>query len=80
MTPGEDKATPIKRVRQVCRCTKCGNEAEMEFTCRLEPEEKVPAGGLAARPPSMPGGRPTQARGTATCAHCGNEAEMWIDV
>lgn len=56
--------------KQVCKCEKCGNEAEMEITCTLPDAPAAPSPKTAA---------PKKIKGTATCKHCGNEADMWID-
>jgi hypothetical protein len=67
---------PEKKVKKVCKCENCGNEAEMMFTCSLEPEEE--------QPPTQP--KPAQqegkqkVKGHGVCNHCGNEADMWIDL
>lgn len=67
--------------KQVCKCEKCGSEAEMVVTCSLEDVE-------AAKKDEVPlesdkvkkHGDSHQVKGSATCATCGNEADMWIDV
>jgi hypothetical protein len=33
---------PGKKFRQVCTCTNCGNDAEMEITCSLQEEPDQP--------------------------------------
>ena len=53
--------------KQICKCTHCGNEAEMMVTCSLEDHEDT-AGDAQLK----------KVKGTATCTHCGNEADMWI--
>ncbi len=61
-----------KTVKQVCKCEKCGNEAEMVVTCSLvENDEKKDK-------TSVPGHR--HVKGTGVCTHCGNEADMWVDI
>lgn len=65
-----------KQIKQVCKCEKCGNEAEMIVTCTLpdapEPEEN--STGNTAQAPKQ------RVKGHATCTHCGNEADMWVDL
>jgi hypothetical protein len=64
--------------RQVCRCVKCGNEAEMLITCSLPEETAAPAGsGSAAAQDGEPG---KKVKAVGTCTHCGNEADMWINL
>ncbi len=59
--------------KEVCRCVKCGNEAEMVLTCSLpEPEEKPSKIGHSAAK--------THVKAKGTCSLCGNEADMWIDI
>ncbi|MGB5984100.1 MAG: hypothetical protein WBG37_02265 [Desulfobacterales bacterium] len=71
-----------KSFKQVCRCQKCGNEAEMTVTCQLEeveieqPDPPVVAEGKSAEPAGRQ--QPDRIKGQAVCAHCGNEAEMWV--
>lgn len=60
--------------KEVCKCTNCGNESEMTFTCTLEDSETKPEA------PAEKKERPHKVQGTATCSHCGNEADMWIDI
>lgn len=71
----------IKKVKQVCKCTNCGNEAEMTVTCSLEEEDGQ---GLEQKQPAVAASEAEEAhrrvRGTGTCSHCGNEAEMWVDL
>ena len=53
--------------KEVCTCTKCGNEAEMTVVCELvEVEEK----GKAKK----------KEKQTRTCTVCGNEADMIVDL
>ncbi len=54
----------------VCKCEKCGNEAEMTVKC-----EQVVA---ASARPAVPR-RVEQIKRTVVCSHCGNEAEMIVD-
>ncbi len=61
--------------KQVCKCEKCGNEAEMQITCTLPDEPATAQPGGAA--PKSEASR--KIKGTATCSQCGNEADMWID-
>lgn len=62
--------------KEICKCTHCGNEAEMMFTCSLE--DHVAQDNTADDAQDRPAVK--KAKGTATCSHCGNEAEMWIDL
>jgi hypothetical protein len=65
--------------KEVCKCEKCGNEAEMILTCSLpdvdEEDNKMPAAETMKEK-----GSEKRIKGTATCTHCGNEADMWIDL
>lgn len=61
--------------KQVCKCEKCGNEAEMVITCSL-PEE--PDAGKAEKETSKKDS--PKLKGTGVCSNCGNEADMWVDV
>jgi hypothetical protein len=56
--------------KQVCKCEKCGNEAEMVVTCVLADEASK----------TEPAEIEKKIKGTATCNHCGNEADMWVDL
>jgi len=63
-----------KKLRQVCECTKCGSEAEMEIECSwvdFEEAEKAKKKDQKAD---------IKVKGTGTCTHCGGEADMWIDL
>jgi DNA-directed RNA polymerase subunit M/transcription elongation factor TFIIS len=67
-----------KKLKQVCTCTKCGNESEMVVTCSLtdvETAEKEKADHKHAADAEK-----VKVKGTAVCTHCGNEADMWIDL
>jgi DNA-directed RNA polymerase subunit M/transcription elongation factor TFIIS len=72
----------IKTVKQVCKCTNCGNEAEMVVTCSLEDVEPVDDEGRQgpAAAASEASGAHRRVKGTGTCTHCGNEADMWVDL
>lgn len=63
-----------KKFKQVCKCEKCGNEAEMVITCSLE-EEKMET----AEPKVVPKDQ-GKTEGHAVCSHCGGEADIWLDV
>jgi len=65
-----------KKVKQVCECENCGNEAEMVVTCTLPDEPDQSTGS------SAPGHthEPLKVKGSATCTNCGNEADMWVDL
>lgn len=69
----------VKKVKQICTCKNCGNEAEMVITCTLDgphehsdetPQETSPTGKDLTQ----------RVKGTGTCTHCGNEADMWVDL
>ena len=64
-----------KKIKQVCKCENCGNEAEMVVTCSLWDES--PAAGAPAPEHKH---EPVKVKGTATCTSCGNEADMWVDL
>jgi hypothetical protein len=73
----------IKTVKQVCKCTNCGNEAEMTVTCTLEdaePEVDNAGDTGPASSVSKAAGAHRRVKGTGTCTHCGNEADMWVDL
>ena len=57
--------------KHVCKCEKCGNEAEMVITCTLEPSDQEMKDKQAEN-------KNTE-KVKATCSTCGNEADMWID-
>ncbi|MEE4357274.1 MAG: hypothetical protein V2I97_12475 [Desulfococcaceae bacterium] len=61
-----------KKLKQVCKCENCGNEAEMVITCTLEEEGEE----QKSSSPSAP----KKVKGTGTCTNCGNEADMWVDI
>jgi transcription elongation factor Elf1 len=65
-----------KKFKQVCTCKNCGNEAEMEITCSLEPEEEISQ--VESKSDSKT--KKKQTKGHAVCSHCGNEADIWIDL
>jgi ribosomal protein S14 len=67
-----------KKFKQVCKCEKCGNEAEMMITCSLEEHAKEHAKEHAE--PSTAHSKKSKTKGHAVCTHCGNEADMWIDI
>lgn len=62
-----------KTVKQVCKCEKCGNEAEMVVTCSLVEEDEKEHKHSAS-------GHKHHVKGTGVCTHCGNEADMWVDI
>ena len=65
-----------KKVKQVCKCENCGNEAEMVVTCTLEDETGSAADAKVHTHEHEAG----KVKGTATCSSCGNEADMWVDL
>jgi hypothetical protein len=62
-----------KKLNKVCKCEKCGNEAEMVITCSLEDQ---PSMGAQAQKPS----EAHRVKGHGVCQHCGNEADIWVDL
>lgn len=65
-----------KKVKRVCKCENCGNEAEMVITCSLEEEEVEPS----QKEPVVKPVEKARAKGHGVCTHCGNEADMWVDL
>lgn len=65
-----------KKLKKVCKCENCGNEAEMVITCSLEEESDRPPMETQPHKPS----ETHRVRGHGVCTHCGNEADMWIDL
>ena len=66
--------TSTQKIKQICKCENCGNEAEMVVTCTL-PDASVSADSKSAadhKPAHQ------KVKGSATCTHCGNEADMWV--
>jgi ribosomal protein S14 len=63
-----------KKIKQVCKCENCGNEAEMMITCSLEEHGEKPI------EPSTAKEKKSKTKGHAVCSHCGNEADMWVDL
>ena len=69
----------IKKVKQVCKCEHCGNEAEMVVTCTLQETDAVgPEPGVQDGPGHSHS--PARIKGTGTCSTCGNEADVWVDL
>jgi DNA-directed RNA polymerase subunit M/transcription elongation factor TFIIS len=67
----------LKKIRKVCECKNCGNEAEMQITCTLtDLETDTGSAGSATKNP----GQAHRVKGSATCSHCGNEADMWVEL
>ena len=64
-----------KKVKQVCKCESCGNEAEMVVTCTMDHDHLHETESPATEPVAK-----KRVQGTATCTNCGNEADMWIDI
>ena len=65
-----------KRFKKVCKCQRCGNEAEMLITCTLDSSHAEEKG------ETVPGtyAEKKRVKGKGTCTSCGNEADMWIDL
>jgi len=63
-----------KTFKRVCRCEKCGNEAEMTITCSLEPVEPEPT------PEEKAEKIRKKTKGSFTCTNCGSEADIWVDM
>ncbi len=57
--------------KEVCRCEKCGNEAEMTVVCEVVPVETQ---GEPEGPPKR------REKRTFTCVNCGSEADMIVDL
>ncbi len=78
LTKEGEMGKTVKKIKQVCKCENCGNEAEMVITCSLpsSPEEKKE---IAASPSAQVQPKKRE-KGVATCTHCGNEADMWVDL
>jgi hypothetical protein len=70
-------ATETKTVKQVCKCEKCGSEAEMVVTCSLESAEAQQAAAPDAEPQAS---EHHKVKGHGVCSHCGNEADIWVDI
>lgn len=63
--------------KEICKCTNCGNEAEMMVTCSLEDAQAT----TETNQDTVAKAKETKkVKGTATCSHCGNEADMWVDI
>jgi hypothetical protein len=68
-----------KKIKQVCKCENCGNEAEMTITCSFVPEESASA--RAAESAALDEAeRKGKTKGHAVCGNCGSEADMWLDM
>ena len=65
--------------KEICKCTNCGNEAEMMVTCSLE-DAHIPDNSINVDANGETAKIGKKVKGTATCSHCGNEADMWIDI
>jgi hypothetical protein len=63
--------------KEICKCTNCGNEAEMMVTCSLEDAQ---ADTETTQTDDAKPKETKKVKGTATCSHCGNEADMWVDI
>ena len=66
-----------KKIKQVCKCEACGNEAEMVVTCTLRDSTHE---NDARNSEKTPASSRNKVKGTAICSHCGNEADMWVDL
>ncbi len=66
-----------KKFRQVCHCEKCGNEAEMEITCRLFPEPESETGEKKVKVLNEKKEGAISAH--AVCSSCGSEADIWLE-
>lgn len=64
-----------KKIKQVCKCENCGNEAEIVVTCSLQDTETV-----KTEPAQAQNTGKKRVKGTGTCSSCGNEADMWVDL
>ena len=69
----------VKKLKQVCTCENCGNEAEMIITCSWEPINEDSAASTDDQHAEHK--EPKQkVKGSGTCTQCGNESEIWVDV
>ena len=73
----EKTMVQTKKIKKICECKNCGNEAEMMITCTLTDLE-TDAG--PAEPSIKNPEQAQRVKGSATCSHCGNEADMWVDL
>jgi len=72
-------AKETQKIKRVCKCENCGNEAEMLITCTLDgvhTHEMEPAGKKTSGTSKSKG----RVKGKGVCASCGNEADMWVDL
>ena len=69
----------IKKVKQVCKCENCGNEAEMVVTCSLQETDAAGTGAVAPGAADHDHAK-SRIKGTGTCSTCGNEADVWVDL
>jgi len=65
-----------QKIKQVCKCENCGNEAEMVVTCTLDEDQDTES----TAPDPGHTHEPVKVKGSATCTSCGNEADMWVDL
>lgn len=63
-----------KKLRQVCECTTCGNEAEMIVECSWVEFEEAEKAKQERKTSDI------KIKGTGTCSSCGSEADIWIDI
>ncbi len=63
-----------KKIKHVCECINCGNEAEMVVTCILKDDTPE-----AVTPKVVPKEK-GKTKGLGVCAQCGGEADIWLDV
>ncbi len=64
-----------KKLKHVCSCVNCGNEAEMELTCSLAEYEQAEKEKNTGEQNES-----TRVKAKGTCSQCGNEADIWIDL
>ena len=69
----------VKKIQQVCKCEKCGNEAEMVVTCTLADTDTASSDAAPEEAPVHSHAK-TRVKGTGTCSTCGNEADVWVDL
>ena len=69
----------VKKIKQVCTCENCGNEAEMVVTCTLQETDAVSPEPVA-QDAHEHGHAKSRIKGTGTCSTCGNEADVWVDL
>ena len=68
-----------KKLKEICKCDHCGNEAEMVITCSLiaaSENDQQSADDHDIKPEIVTG----KTKGHGVCSHCGNESEIWVEI